>query len=540
MNTAGTSFRNRYMPAAQNQSNTSTAIYGLSTNSISPLQLYILAADSQYNTASAQAFMQALYPPSTSNNGTDPSSTLANGSYVEFPMGGYQYTWVHAADDNDPESVFVDGTDNCRNFASAAIDYFSTEAFQQATDSHSRVYSSVGDVLGNQDFPSDQYQYGNAYEVYDYLSYMNTHDTNINALLTNGTSIPQGDFDQIRFYSDQSQWSFYGNPDNRSSSSSDPTSINTIAGQTFAYALMDRLTHNVQTVGQQAKLSLLFGEFPAFLSFASLADLPATNGDFLGMPEFGSSMVFELFTNSPAPSTTANTSLQYPSESDLKIRFLFRNGSDADFTAYPLFGTGDVSLSWSRFQNHLNNFALGSLGDWCDRCDAWIQTAFCLTFNSTAWSAALDAKNSSGSGGNFQGQMSPTLAGVIGVVCTLAVLALILVVGVGLFGLRFRRTVPRRNVKQGLGGFKGGQKLASDPDVNIIKDKSGAGITAEKRGESSASGGGHERVGSWELKDANVTRPKSLTRQSEEGGGEGADRFGFAALGKEVKPDERV
>lgn len=84
---AGSFFRNRYVSTATPASNDRKApIRRLSPNSYDPMQMYILAQDTQATAATAQAFMQGFYPPYVLNESmaamVDPSSVLANESYV--------------------------------------------------------------------------------------------------------------------------------------------------------------------------------------------------------------------------------------------------------------------------------------------------------------------------------------------------------------------------------------------------------------------------------------------------------------------------
>lgn len=86
---AGSFFRDRYVSTATPASNDRKApIRRLSPNSYDPMQIYILAQDTQATAATAQAFMQGFYPPYVLNESMaamiDPSSVLANESYVYF------------------------------------------------------------------------------------------------------------------------------------------------------------------------------------------------------------------------------------------------------------------------------------------------------------------------------------------------------------------------------------------------------------------------------------------------------------------------
>jgi hypothetical protein len=89
----GTYFRQRYFESSNNMTTTNgidlAPLTGMSPEIPDVQKLYVQALDEQPFVASAQAFLQGLYPPlSLSGNESeiqtilDPSSKLANGSYV--------------------------------------------------------------------------------------------------------------------------------------------------------------------------------------------------------------------------------------------------------------------------------------------------------------------------------------------------------------------------------------------------------------------------------------------------------------------------
>ena len=92
---AGAFFRERYISTFGSSDGIDSApIQGLNANELDGDQLYVMALDQQYNQASAQAFVQGLYPPySLSGNDSettrllDPEGLLANGSYVCISCG---------------------------------------------------------------------------------------------------------------------------------------------------------------------------------------------------------------------------------------------------------------------------------------------------------------------------------------------------------------------------------------------------------------------------------------------------------------------
>lgn len=108
-------------------------------------------------------------------------------------------------------------------------------------------------------------------------------------------------------------------------------------------------------------------------------------------------------------------------------------------------------------------------------------------------------------------------------------------------GLRFHRVERSpRNRRSEMGGFKGGQKMASDQDLSMSKGGAVVGASVEREVESPMSPIAHERVGSWELKEAEAGRRKVE--------GEGMGRLSFESEEQEhvdawrdpVKADERV
>lgn len=197
-------------------------------------------------------------------------------------------------------------------------------------------------------------------------------------------------------------------------------------------------------------------------------------------------MVIELFTLAVDGEGSG-----YPSDdSNLFVRFLYQNGTgeDAELTQYPLFGAGpdNAYVPFSDFVAAIEPIMMLSIEDWCSQCGSY--SIFCPAF---------EAANGSPSGTDLVASnhgLNPALAGVIGALVTLVVLALVVGAAMLLLGLRFFRVKNKRRSE--LAGFKGAEKLASDQDLTIPKGGAGAIVT-----DTGPTGGrGHERVGSWELK----------------------------------------
>jgi hypothetical protein len=379
--------------------------------------------------------------------------------------------------------------------------------------------------------------YMNAYAIYDYLSYENDHNVTVNALFADSVNSDTNvsDLDTLRYYANRQQYAWFGNQHATNDITSIPFeggvegSISTIAGNTVAAKVLGQLQTAIHYTGEYYQLSLLFSDYEPLMSFFSLAGLPDLDPSFYGIPNFGSVAAFELFSYAnPAD-------VIFPDENDLWVRFYFRNGTDdtAPYQAYPLFGNGPdaTDVTWATFQSEMLNIAIGDIGQWCTQCGAsYIESnrIFCAFWNASDSITAYQLEDSGHHG------LSPAVSGVIGAIVALVVAGLLFGLLMLLAGIRLHRVKSR---KSELGGFKGSQKLASDKDLTLPKGGAVVGATVETPG--SPVPGGHERVGSWELKQndlPNIAAPHPAVRRPsfEE------DDIGASPFRDPVKPDERV
>lgn len=462
---------------------------------------------------------------------------------IPAPLNGYQYTQIHAVGAYDPEYVYIGGNIECPAFDTENIDYIQTPEFAETQAESRSVYETIGPVLLSEVMPPEQWGYVNAYAIYDYLNYWNAHDVSINSLLSDPSSIdPSANvnyLDTLRYYADQQQYAQLGNLYATNNITSEPFpegitgSISTLSGNLLAAKMLSQLQQNVVWQGEYYKLSLLFGDFQPLMSLFALSGLPALDSHFYGLPDFASVAVFELFSETDG-STDGS---EYPSEDELWVRFYFRNGTDPEepYQAYPLFNNGPAStdMSWIDFQNAMSRILIGDVGVWCQQCGAFLSDydrIFCAYWNA---SDSLNAETVSSS----HGRVSPAVGGVIGALVALVIAGIIFGALMLLGGLRFHRVKSR---KSELGGFKGSQKLASDKDLTLPKGGAMMGATVETPG--SPLPGGHERVGSWELKQhdiPNIAATHPARRPSFEDDDDVGD-IGTAPFRAPTQPDERV
>jgi hypothetical protein len=356
----------------------------------------------------------------------------------------------------------------------SANTYSTSDSFYTTADASKSLYQKLIPIVFQNILPNSLVNYYNAFTLWEYANYQYIHNSTVYK------SMAASDLQQLRDLASQHEFSINGNLTAFGLQPGDM--IRAIAGRTYAGHVHSLLGLNMGSHATAQKMSLMFGRYPVFLSFFALSGLSQHSDNFKAIPEPGSVMVFELFSN------TANAT-SFPNTNDLWVRFLFRNGtgSSSPLIAYPLFGRGNsaVDMTWSEFQAGMDSIAVSDLGTWCESCAS--NAIYCPQFESNISGGSTSGSGNGSSGGSSG--LSPVVAGVVGAVVTIAVLMLLAAAAFVCFGLRFHRNSSKR--QSTLGGFKGAEKLASDTDLTIAKNNAGASVVR------------HERVGSWELSEAN-------------------------------------
>lgn len=348
--------------------------------------------------------------------------------------------------------------------------------------------------------------YDHALEIYDYLSYQYTHNRTIYERLT-GSPAYTGVYNATRYYADEYAWNFWGN----TASSRNDTDNQAIGGKTLAANILNQFralisdTRNHSTTSEASHpVTLVFGEKDAFISLLSLMLMDSRDKSFRAIPPYASAMIFELF------STGGNQTFPQD-DNDLWVRFYYHNGT-SDFNgqliAFPMFnhGPSHTDMQWTEFQMMFERIMMSTIADWCETCSS--PSLFCTGVDS----GTIIVSNPKSQKNQNRDSVSPAVAGVIGAVVTLAVAGLLFALAMLAGGVRFHRV--QRRPKSELGGFKGSNKLASDPDVAGLS-KSGmmpAGVVGFGATNTAASENGrvrHERVGSWELRQKEFGSYKS-------------------------------
>ncbi|KAL8835479.1 MAG: hypothetical protein Q9170_003312 [Blastenia crenularia] len=392
--TSGTYFRNRYI-----DSGASSKIVGVNSDIVKQSQITSSAPLDTVLMNSAQAFLQGLYPPVGSSLGSD---TLRNGSVVQPPLDGYQLIPIQTVTSGtgSEDSAWLQGSSNCAQALASSNGYFSTSDYNDLLLKTGDFYKSLTPLI-NGTFGPEDISYKSAYTIFDLLNVASVHNASLpdSPLFTNST------LSQLRTLADHHEFNLAYN-------STAP--IRAIAGSTLAAQILQGLNNTIVSQGK-SRITVQFGAYASFQSFFGLARLTTladTNDAFYGIPDYASTMTFELFTTAEAS--------PFPAVEDVQVRFLFHNGSTSEAstpTPYPLFGQASTALSWTDFQAGMNNFAVGGQEAWCKACGN--STGVCARAAPTSSESGAGAGSTTRDSGNG---ISKPAAGVIGAMVTLAVI----------------------------------------------------------------------------------------------------------------------
>jgi hypothetical protein len=363
---------------------------------------------------SATGFLQGLYPPV----GTTAGQTLRNGSTMHAPLGGYQLIPVDLVTKgaSSENAAWLTSTSGCQKAKVSSNSFYSSSLYHDLHDSTLDFYRSFEPVLGSV-FANDEMSFRHAYTIYDYINVAHIHNSSASTPLS-GVSTP--DFEKLMALASSQQYHLAYNQSEE---------IRAIAGAVLAGEALKGLNETIASQGQ-SKLGIRFGSYATFLSYFGLSDLSSYHRFFTGVPDYASSMTWELVTNSTASG--------FPSLSEIGVRYYFNNGTlsagDA-LGSYPLYGRDSTLIPWSDFVEQTKKIAVIGDEKWCDVCGN--TDGMCAQFVNNASDPNSSTSSSKGSGG-----MSLAVAGVIGAMVTLAVILGLEVVFMFMGGFRLSKKTP--------------------------------------------------------------------------------------------------
>lgn len=418
---AGSNYHSRYIADGS-----ATQIYGIQSETVKLSQLAVSAPLDNVLQNSAAGWLQGLYPPV----GSASNQTLRNGTVVEAPLNGYQLIPISILNSGSgsEDNAWLQSSSSCNNALISSNEFFNSDVYLEYLNSTTDLYKSVAPAV-NATFTESQLNFKNAYVIWDLLNVALIHNstTDYPAL----SSVSNETMHELLVLANIHEYNLAYNAS---------STARAIAGAQLASQVLIALNETITNEAKNPRLNIQFGSYGTFQSYFGLADLPAADPIFFGIPDYASSMVWELVTN--ATVTDGN----FPSASDISVRFLFNNGTSAttsNLTAYPLFGGSDVELSWTDFVTETQKFAISSQEQWCQVCGNTTGICASTATASSSSSSASSTSSSSGSG------LSNAVAGVIGAMVTLGVILGLEILAMLLGGFRL---VKKKSLATSTGG----------------------------------------------------------------------------------------
>ena len=142
----GQNLRARWIASDGNAGLGRQNIANMSVDILNNDQIAVQTLDKQYLVSSAQAFMQGMYPPHALGNSTglgDSTGLLADGTIVQAPLRGYQYSNVQSSSPFAFNSIYIAGNNNCPMAKLDAMQYTVSDDFKNTKAISKDVYGSL-------------------------------------------------------------------------------------------------------------------------------------------------------------------------------------------------------------------------------------------------------------------------------------------------------------------------------------------------------------------------------------------------------------
>ncbi|TFY56646.1 hypothetical protein EVJ58_g7511 [Rhodofomes roseus] len=370
---------------------------------------------------SAAALVQGLWQATDLQN-----TTLANGSTIISPLGGYQYVPINSVSPN--EDITLDSTDQCKAFTTHTTTVYNSSIFQAKQEEAASFFSELSPYVGGRSLELD-----NMWNIYDYMNVQSIHNT------TFAAALPSEYLAQARDLVDWQQYQVFTDP------SFD--GIGNIGFRTMLPGILNSFKQ-FQNASTGLKLSYYAISYKPFLGLFNMTGIVNDGQVPQAVVDYAGTTVFEL--------------RQPSSGSEPTVRLLFKNGTAAtEYSPVTMSFSGwngaqsgtDVPLS--TFVSAFAPAAINSTLDWCQACG---------TTTERGCAVALAAAAETASSGGHQ-KISKVGAGFLGAGLTaavflmaLGVLAFLGVLTVG--GRRWRR-------KRAASGSKEKIRSASGGDVEL-------------------------------------------------------------------------
>ncbi|KAH7921462.1 phosphoglycerate mutase-like protein [Leucogyrophana mollusca] len=304
-------------------------IEGINTDVVDVDQLFVRADSGGGNVVldSAYGLLQGLYPPTRSS-----AITLANGSTVTGPLGGYQYVPVDSVEMTQIPSLtsWMD----CNYFIFHLNRVYQSASYLQMAETAGPFLNAVTPYLGS----GISNNFTNMWNIYDYINVQSIHNK------TFYEALPPTFLEQARYYANFVQQAVF--------SDSVSNSVGNIGIRTLLPEIMWSLG-NMTEGSNKVKLALTQVDYKPFIGLFNVTNATLTDPDISGIANYASVVALELSQDAAG---------------EASVSMKFKNGTDdKEFRQLALFGNTSIPLN--TFVKNLAWITINSTNEWCFSCN---------------------------------------------------------------------------------------------------------------------------------------------------------------------------
>ncbi|KAI0345654.1 phosphoglycerate mutase-like protein [Trametopsis cervina] len=278
---------------------------------------------------SSIALLQGLFPPTLQNK-----DTLANGSTILAPLGGYQYVPIESVEPN--QDVSLEGFTSCPNLDAHTAAFYNSSEFLAVANASQPFLSQLPPFLDGRSV-----SLVNMWNIFDFMNVQSIHNA------TFAKRLPPTFLAQARALANFHEYGVFSDPNF--------SGIGNIASRTVLPSLLNAF-QRIANASDPLKLHYSAISYKPFLSLFNQTGVTELN-EIFGIVNYAAAVVFEV--------------RQSPTLGPV-LRFKFKNGTDdSTFKTFNLEfpgwnSTGDVPLS--TFVSAFAPAAINTTTDWCNIC----------------------------------------------------------------------------------------------------------------------------------------------------------------------------
>ncbi|OBZ71231.1 Prostatic acid phosphatase [Grifola frondosa] len=282
---------------------------------------------------SSVALVQGVWPPTNISN-----TTLADGTTVTSPLGGYQYIPIESVEPD--EDVSLEGFTSCPNFDAHTQAFYNSAVFLQKANDSATFLSELPPFLDGRPVTLE-----NMWNIFDYMNVQSIHNA------TFAKRLPQSFLPQALDLASFHEYNIF--------SDATVSGIGNIAFRTMLPSVIEAF-QRIANASDPLLLHYSAIAYKPFLSLFNMTGVVADNALPPAIVNYAASVVFEV--------------RQAASSSEPVIRFNFKNGSDDDsFHPVPMSfsgwdGSGGADVPMSTFIDAFQPAAVNTTLDWCTLC----------------------------------------------------------------------------------------------------------------------------------------------------------------------------